>query len=127
VSGGRRAWRSRCNVDLAYEAGRRPTRLPADVEITIYRLVQESLTNVVRHAWAGRARVSVTETDEEVTLAVSDDGRGFDSREPTNGFGMSGMRERAVLVRGRIEVQSGDEGTIVRAWMPTPMELRQTA
>jgi signal transduction histidine kinase len=84
-------------------------RLPPDVETVIYRVVQEALTNVVRHAGAERATVTVS-TDAEppaVRATVQDDGRGFELNVAAGDtLGLAGMRERAALVSGRLEIES---------------------
>ncbi len=107
-------------LDLAWEAGRAPGRLSPQVENTLYRLVQESLTNVIKHAGATTVEIRLVETDGEVRLGVSDDGRGFDQRSVrTGGFGLIGMRERAAAVGGSIEIRSGpNAGTDLVARMP---------
>ena len=100
---------------------RLPSRLRAlgdDAELVIYRVTQESLTNVVRHARASRAEVSLDEVDGHVELSVSDDGVGLPTVELEEG-GMRGMRERAVLVGGQLEVEpAGTHGTRVRLRLP---------
>jgi signal transduction histidine kinase len=88
------------------------------LETTIYRLVQESLTNVVKHANADKARVAIVCTDNNVTIEVEDDGRGFDTAQPSNGFGLAGMRERVYLAGGKLELESAGHGTLVRARLP---------
>jgi signal transduction histidine kinase len=113
--------------DLAYEAGRSPTRHAPEVESTIYRIVQESLTNVVKHAGASRVDVRVLENDDGVDIVVRDDGRGFDGGKSTDGFGLLGMRERIALVGGTVELVSAPgEGTEVHARVP-PRPLRTSA
>jgi signal transduction histidine kinase len=92
--------------------------LPADLETTVYRLVQEALTNVVKHANAGGAGVRVVLADDEVSVEVSDDGRGFDTSATAEGFGLVGVRERVYLGGGTLELESGGEGTTVRARLP---------
>ena len=82
-------------VDLASGEGQSTRRLEAELESAIYRLVQEALTNAVKHADAQRAWVEIVETDGKVVVNVSDDGRGFESGEAGRGFGLVGMRERA--------------------------------
>jgi two-component system, NarL family, sensor histidine kinase DevS len=83
-------------LDLAWEAGRKPDRLSHQVENALYRLVQEALTNVVKHARATYARIRLTETDGEVRLEITDDGVGFDPGSANSGgFGLVGMHERA--------------------------------
>lgn len=92
--------------------------LDPELETTIYRVLQEALTNIVKHARAGSVRVSVQVVDGEVRLEVADDGEGFDVEARTTGFGLSGMRERVYLAGGSLEVQSGEAGTTVWARLP---------
>jgi signal transduction histidine kinase len=107
------------SIDLASDGGRTSTRLSGDVESTIYRLVQEALTNVVKHADADRAWVEVTENVREVTVAVRDNGTGFDPDKRSGGFGIVGMRERAELAGGRLVIDStAGQGTTVRVVLP---------
>jgi signal transduction histidine kinase len=110
--------------DGADDGGR---RLDAELESTIYRVVQEALTNVSRHAQATRAVISVTESDGVVTASVTDDGRGLPETSRLGprgdglegGFGMSGMRERAELVGGELEwARAPERGTIMRLTVP---------
>jgi len=89
--------------------------LDAELKTAIYRLVQEALTNVAKHASADRVEVSVSRQDGEVRLRVADDGAGFDADEPTAGFGLVGMRERAALMGGTLDVLSSRRGTVVSA------------
>jgi signal transduction histidine kinase len=89
-----------------------------EFETTVYRLVQEALTNVVKHADASSARVTVGFDDGHVVVEVSDDGGGFDPEAATTGFGLAGMRERAYLAGGTLEVSSSRDGTLVRARLP---------
>ena len=102
-------------------------RLDAELESTIYRVLQEALTNVSRHAQATRAVISVLERDGVVRAAVTDDGRGLPEAERLGprgdglegGFGMGGMRERAELVGGELEFgPAPGQGTIVRLTVP---------
>ncbi len=82
-------------------------RLPAEIETTLYRIVQEALTNVIKHARADRVSVLVTRKDASVTAVIEDDGAGFEtSRIREGGLGLLGMRERAALVGGRVDVES---------------------
>ncbi len=79
-------------------------RLPRDTETAIYRIVQEALSNAVKHAGARRVRLRVAERGDAVEVEVSDDGHGFDPEARREGFGLPGMRERAVLAGGRLAV-----------------------
>lgn len=92
--------------------------LAPELETTIYRLVQESLTNVARHARADNASVFVGLRSGHVEVHVKDDGVGFDSDAGTEGFGLAGMRERVYLAGGTLEVRSDGSGTEVSARLP---------
>jgi len=81
--------------------------LSEDLETTVYRLVQEALTNVVKHAGATRVSVTVGEDGAHVLLSVADDGGGFDQNTAVGGFGLAGMRERVALAGGRLNIDSG--------------------
>ena len=107
------------DIDLAYEGGTAGERHTPEIEATVYRLVQEALNNVVKHARAHAVTVRVTDLDEQLEVLVYDDGDGFDADQHSSGFGLLGMRERLVLVNGRLDVDSAPgEGTTVRAEIP---------
>ncbi len=94
--------------------------LPPDVELAVFRIAQESLTNVVRHASATRVDVAVTAGAGWLQLTVRDDGRGFEPDADALGYGIPGMRERALIVGGDLEVRSaGGSGTSIRLSVPT--------
>lgn len=94
--------------------------LPHDTELVVYRVAQEALTNVVRHARAERVELSLLRLGGSVVLEVVDDGIGFDGPVPA-GTGVSGMRDRAGLVGGSLEVMSsGGHGTATRLRVPVP-------
>ena len=106
-------------IDLSFERGEAAARHTPELESTVYRLVQESLTNAVRHAGATRIRIDVGEHDGCVEVAVADDGRGFDpATADSGGFGLTGMRERVELADGELDIDSGPDGTTVRARLP---------
>jgi signal transduction histidine kinase len=92
--------------------------LDPELETTVYRLVQEALTNIVKHARANTVRVSVGLTDGEVIVEVQDDGVGFDAEAQTTGFGLAGMRERVYLAGGTLHLHSGEPGTLLSARLP---------
>jgi signal transduction histidine kinase len=91
-------------VDLAVEGDQRP--LPAAVDLSAYRIVQEALTNTIKHARARRVTVTIERRPAELALTVADDGRGIaDQAElAAGGHGLVGMRERVALFGGRLEV-----------------------
>jgi two-component system sensor histidine kinase UhpB len=98
-------------------------RLAPDVELVIYRIAQESMTNALRHSGARSVKVSLAADAQFVTLAVTDDGRGLPTPLPAGTAGMAGMRERALLVGGMLSVASSPEGgTEVRLTIPIDME-----
>lgn len=100
------------------DLGARLPPLDAETELVIYRIAQESLTNVVRHARAENVAVRLTAEDAKVVLIVRDDGIGLPRRLPQDAAGIAGMRERARLVSGTLEVSSDRRGTEVRLEMP---------
>ncbi|MEX2195428.1 MAG: GAF domain-containing sensor histidine kinase [Thermoleophilaceae bacterium] len=92
-----------------------------EIESTIYRVVQEGLTNAAKHARAAHVRVLVTEGDAAIAIEIADDGTGFDPVAGTSGFGLLGMRERLALAGGRLEIESSPgHGTTLRAVVAGP-------
>jgi signal transduction histidine kinase len=106
-------------VDLAMQMNGNE-RLPAQVETAAYRIVQEALTNVAKHARADGVEVRVERSDHDLLIRVRDDGRGFAVEEPTEGFGLTGMRERVALGGGSILIESAEDGTLIEARLPVP-------
>jgi signal transduction histidine kinase len=99
-------------IELSEERGGEEERI-------VYRLVQEALTNVLKHANASRVEVSAREGDGAIRILVHDDGDGFDPASSTDGRGLRGMRERIELLGGEIEVTSApDDGTKITARVP---------
>ena len=95
-------------------------RLPTEVETALYRIVQEALTNVVKHADARAVSVVLARTDGAITAVVEDDGRGFDTGARTEGLGLAGMRERLALLGGRLKLESSTaSGTTLVAEVPS--------
>jgi signal transduction histidine kinase len=107
-------------IAVELEAGLGEHRLPAEVETTLYRIVQEALTNVVKHADAGKVSVLLVRREGSVTAVIEDDGRGFDpgnTRE--DGLGLLGMRERVELHDGRLKIEAAQgSGTTLVVEMP---------
>jgi signal transduction histidine kinase len=95
-------------------------RLVPELETTVYRVVQESLTNVVKHARASSIDIAVRCADDAVDVSVVDDGIGFDTDATVEvGFGLAGMRERVELAGGELSVLPGARsGTVIRARLP---------
>ena len=107
-------------ISVDFQTALADERLPADVETALYRIVQESLTNVVKHARARRVSILLARKEGAVKAVVEDDGQGFDAAEQTgDGYGLVGMRERLALLGGRLEVESTrDAGTTIAAEVP---------
>jgi signal transduction histidine kinase len=101
------AVRAGLDVTIKTEAVDGGDRLPAAVELALYRIVQEALTNVGRHAEARRVDVGLNVTPDHASVTVIDDGRGFDRQHLTRRtLGLLGMQERATTLGGTVDVQS---------------------
>ena len=113
-------WEAETGVGTRFKAINGSHPLPPRVEVALYRVCQEALTNVARHANASRVTVRLVATPDEVRLVVQDDGRGFDpSRVRDERHGIVGMRERVAMIGGSIEVGSSpDGGTRVEVTVP---------
>ena len=120
-----RQFSQRTHVQVELRATGRPDRLPPEVELVVYRVIQEALSNVARHSGGTRAEVALVAEAGRLTVLVADNGRGFeldaalDSRQRS--LGLFGMRERAALVAGTLELSSAPgRGTRVRLIVPLP-------
>jgi signal transduction histidine kinase len=107
-------------ITVELEAGLGEERVPTDVETTLYRIVQEALTNIVKHADAKRVSIVLVRRDGWVTAVVEDDGRGFDPAAVTaDNLGLDGMRERVELHEGHLTVETAPgSGTTLRVEVP---------
>ncbi|HEY4347538.1 MAG TPA: GAF domain-containing sensor histidine kinase [Gaiellaceae bacterium] len=106
-------------VDLEAQLG--GERLPSEIETALYRIVQEGLTNMLKHADPTRASVLVTPKNGRVLLVLEDDGNGFDPlEERTDGLGLEGMRERVELLEGRLTIESST-GTGTTLFVEVPV------
>jgi signal transduction histidine kinase len=113
------AFSSQTGIGVSFESSI-PGRLPADVETALYRIVQESLTNVVKHAHARNVSIVLTRREAGVAVVIEDDGRGFDPGTVRDGgIGLIGMRERMALLDGALRIErGGDGGTTIVAEVP---------
>lgn len=122
----------RCNVRARLEHDPADGRLPADVELAAYRIVQEALTNVARHASASNCEVTLRRDLDRLDITIKDDGQGFDptaveAAPGRRGLGLLGMRERATQLTGtfRIDTAPGG-GTCVHVCLPGRLDTRRT-
>jgi signal transduction histidine kinase len=120
-----RSFADRTGVSLKLTCVRLARRLPADTELTLYRILQEALRNVEKHSRARRISVELTRRGDIVRLAIHDDGIGFDANRPLanrkgkRGLGLVSIRERAAYVGGALNVKSAPgKGTTIRAQIP---------
>jgi signal transduction histidine kinase len=109
-------------IPVELEAVIGDARLPATVEVALYRTVQEALTNVIKHSRASRVSVLVTRKRDTVAAVIEDDGVGFDQDDTRDGgVGLVGMRERMALLDGWLTIESSrDGGTSLVAEVPVP-------
>jgi signal transduction histidine kinase len=106
LEGAGRRLRDEHGVECEVNVTQLPDRLPDEVQIALFRVVQEGLTNVARHAGATSASVLVAARDERLRVVVEDDGKGFDASAPTNRLGLAGIRERVELLGGELRIES---------------------
>ena len=103
-------------------------RLPASVELGLFRIVQEALRNAWQHAGASRIQLRVEEREGAITFSVEDDGRGFDDSLPAAGLGLTEMRERARAIGGRLHVLTRPgAGTVVMVSVPAALKTELAA
>ena len=110
-----RGFSKRTGIRAQFTHERMDERLPPEVEVTLYRIVQEALTNVARHSGATSCTANVVRREDIVQLTVEDDGRGFEAAgaqdgQPRRGLGVIGMRERAASLSGSFSISNRHEG-----------------
>lgn len=113
-------WNSMHRVPVEFSLFLPNGRASAVVEDVIYRVTEESLNNIAKHASASHVAVTVVQGRQSLTLSVTDDGRGFDAKaqRSTGKFGLTGMRERVQSIGGRFSIESSDRGTTIQAVLP---------
>jgi signal transduction histidine kinase len=110
----------RTGLDVDVHLANLDPRLPEAVETAVFRIVQEALTNIAKHAGATRVSVVAQRQGDRVMLVVEDDGRGFDTALPNGGLGLVSIRERAELLGGNLRLESSvDQGTTIAIEIPT--------
>lgn len=116
-------------VKTEFNYGEVKERYPIEIERVIYRIVQESLNNIAKHARASRLSVSILDTHKSIIVTVDDNGIGFDvqktlsSQDVKRGLGLLGIKERASLVNGRVSISSKrGKGTVIRLEIPKKIQ-----
>jgi len=105
-------FRERTKIDVNYEISGIKRRLPIEIEISLYRIIQEGLTNIAKHASADKAKISIKGENKKISINISDNGRGFIVEEAFNpdtrgiGFGIIGMQERVKNFGGDFAITS---------------------
>jgi signal transduction histidine kinase/HAMP domain-containing protein len=106
-------------IDLELKCDSMETRLPPEYETALFRIVQEALTNIVKHSQADRVSVDLQTRDGQLMLRVADNGRGFAPSPDGNGFGLEGIQERVTILGGEFSVQAAPgQGTVLEARLP---------
>ncbi|MFO7572627.1 MAG: GAF domain-containing sensor histidine kinase [Gaiellaceae bacterium] len=114
-------YRAQSSLEIDLEVGIGEERLPSEIETTLYRIVQEALTNVTKHASAGRVSILLGRKDGAVIVVIEDDGVGFavERSGDGGGLGLTGMRERLAVVGGRFRIETAPgRGTTLAAEVP---------
>ena len=111
------------SLEVDFKESAVPPHLPMPITICLYRLLQESLGNIRKHANAKRVEVELSGSNKQVELRVSDDGSGFNFANNKKGLGLTSMQERVRPLRGHvIEDSTPDQGTVVAVKIPLPLE-----
>lgn len=129
-----REWSLNHGIDAEFHATSSDRRLTPEIETNLYRIIQEALNNILKHANATKVSITMNYLPDEAILAIEDNGTGFDADAERihttegSGFGLIGMKERAVLVGGRLEIESAPGGgTAVLVRVPRSASLRAAA
>jgi two-component system CheB/CheR fusion protein len=120
------AWSARCRIEVDFEAGRYdPTGISSETETTLYRIMQEGLNNIAKHAEARHVSLVLRRASDHVQAIIEDDGRGFDAagaKKSPNGqgrLGLVGIQERLALAGGSLHIESAPgSGTSLRVKLP---------
>jgi PAS domain S-box-containing protein len=111
-------FRKRSGIDAVLQAPRELSGLSFEVELTVFRIVQEALSNVLKHSGSPTALVMVIRDKNELTIEIADQGRGIAGGKDARGVGLGGMLQRVRLLRGKLTIQSNKDGTTIRARLP---------
>ena len=111
-------FKSNTNIEIEKRVNL-PATLPQEINISLFRIVQEALTNVTKHSNATKVDLSIESTQKQIVLSVRDNGCGFDPSQNTTGFGLQGMQERTAALGGKLKIMSNcDRGCQILATIP---------
>jgi signal transduction histidine kinase len=114
-----RVWSERALVAALMDTTGTPSQAAGDTEAAVFRVAQEALSNVAKHAHASKVHLTLTYLDDTLILDVADDGTGFDPAAGSDGYGLVGMRQRLARVAGTLTVESAPgQGTTLNATVP---------
>jgi signal transduction histidine kinase len=127
-------YQQKMNIEVDFQATGIKERLSAEMETVLYRIVQEALTNVAKHAQAKHVQIVLKGTPEAITATIKDDGRGFNvdklqkaPGQERGGWGLVGMYERAQLLEGTLDIEtSPGKGTTISARIPLRTDQPET-
>jgi signal transduction histidine kinase len=129
-----REWSANHKIECEFQAPSPDTRLSPDIETNLYRIIQEALNNILKHAGASRVSVTMNYIGDEAVLLIEDNGAGFDPDPESihttegSGFGLIGMKERAALIGGTLEIESrAGTGTAIMVRIPNARRLKAAA
>jgi signal transduction histidine kinase len=124
-------FQQRSGITVTLEISPELGRYRDEIEIAIFRIVQESLANVLRHSGSPVAKISLQRRANWLELAISDQGTGparealMQTRDKKNGVGISGMHERVEQLGGHLQIDSNEQGTTVKATIPTEVNFHE--
>jgi len=124
-----KAYSERVGFPVEFDADAIVDALPDEAKITLFRIVQEALTNVAKHANASRAWVALRNGSDELRLLVADNGKGFDAKRAMHrmnhqNLGLFGIQERCHLLGGRLDIISPGDGSLLRVTIPFALPVR---
>jgi signal transduction histidine kinase len=128
-----REWSVNHGIDVEFHATSSERRLSPEIETNLYRIIQEALNNILKHANATKVSITMNYLPDEAILVIEDNGAGFDTEARIHttegsGFGLIGMRERALLVGGKLEIESTPGGgTAILVRVPRATSTRTLA
>jgi signal transduction histidine kinase len=117
--------RSRGEIEIKFETNGTEAVLSQTLALTLYRFVQEALTNIQKHAEADKVKVELQWQAGDIRIKVSDNGKGFDTRKPVKGLGLLGIRERLLQLGGKVVLTSEiGKGTTIEGFIPANARMQ---